>query len=977
MQQVEVSRERAADLLWGDLDLNDANPRPNDSQVLSQLADARSADSKPKHNLRHALYNINRVLPGGVQAYGRHSIALNQTVLQNSDVWQFDHRLRHGDPAGAVALYRGPLLDGLELRNADAFEEWLSERRAHYEHRVLTCLTALLADAHRQADSVALETYARQMLAINPLKERATRALMLALGRRGQFNAALEVYRQSAATLQRELGVAPSAETAAVYERVLLARAAPRRVLPCGTTTFVGREHEMAEASAYLARSDCRLLTLLGPGGVGKTRLAIELARRAGGSFLHGAAFAPLESFRPGSTEDDLLTALAHSLGLALSGGSIRAQLIEYLRPREMLLVLDNFELFVPVARCLTAVLREAHDVKLLVTSRQRLDLPDEAIYRVGGMSYARQGEMTTVAAPADYDAPALFAQVAARVNPGVDLSAAAHDVARICRLVEGLPLAIEMVAPWTLDLSPAAIADLIAADMSGLIEYTRNFSDRHRTLHIVFEHSWATLSPAEQLALRRLAVIVGMISPDAAETIAGATGVLLRGLARKSMVEMRDGEHYALHPLLRAFALEKLAAAGETGDARAAHYAYFQQYVAIRLPRLSGASQLPTLQQLTDAFDNTCAAWRFGSEAADSDTLLPLLDGLARLINTRTWYAIGIEALAAAAEPLARRGLNDVYGRLTLHQGTFHYAQGNYDAARRLAGAELPLAEARGDVQAAALGLRLMGSIAYDDNHYDEAEAFWNRSLALYAQLADWEAVADCLISLGNAAILKHTYSPQGKKPYRPSRPFVNEHIQPTAPHRAGAEAAIAYFTEALRLYTAIDNPVGVAYYWREVGLPYYILHDYETAAAAFREGIARYTQLDALDNLGQCHTWLAQVLTQWGKLDEARVHYHEALRIGLAAQVDKRLLDCLQKYSLFMWVADRQHATPLAINAFVAQHPNTGARMRVTAEEWLANITYFMRRDEGQAPVDAAIAYGRQQILAGLVHHLLQSQA
>lgn len=951
-QRGEVWRDRAAELLWGDKD-----------------------DQRARQNLRQALSNIKRLLPGAIDGQGHHVLALGRAVAPHTDLRQFDALLRRGDLAAACALYRGPLLDGLGLRSADGFEEWLAERRDHYEHRVLEALSTLLADAQRRGDNTALERHARHMLAVNPLKERATRALMLALGRRGQFNAALEAYNQCATTLQRELGVSPSAETMAVHERILSARAIPRRSLPFAGTAFVGRERELAEASARLAQPDCRLLTLLGPGGTGKTRLAIELARRMQGAFLHGDCYVPLESYS-GSAED-LWAAVAQALALRLTGGSVHTQVIDLLRSRELLVVLDNLELFAPVAGGLTALLREAHDVKLLVTSRQRLDVPDEVIYHVGGLTYPLSaepfppgGKVITV-----YDAPVLLTCNVARLNSELVLSAAAPDVVRICQLVEGLPLALEMIAPWLLSASPAAVADQIAADVPGLLDYGRNFPDRHRTLHGVFEHSWATLSPEEQRGFRRLAVIVGIISPAAAIAIAGTTKSLLSGLARKSMVEMPDRDHYALHPLLRAFALAKLEVAGETRKVQERHYAFFQQYVAARLPRLRGAEQLSALQELTAALDNLRVAWRFGAANADAVTLYSLLDGLTQLFNARTLYALGIEVLGEAAKPLARRGLDDLYRRLILHQGYFHYYQGNYDAARRLAEEGLGLAEARGDKWAVAAGLRLTGSIFYDDNHYDEAESLWNRSLALFEQLNDWEAAADCHVLLGNAAILKNFFSPAGKKPYRPPRAFFQEHYPPTAAVRAAAEAAIAHFDEALRLHTRSENAAGIAYYWGVIGFPYYVLHDYKMAAAAYREAIARYRQLNATDSLGQCHTWLAWVLQWQGNIDEARVHFHEALRLTMAGHAQKRVLDCLQKYSLFLWVADRQHFTPLAINTLVATHPNTGTRMRVIAEEWVNNITYYMREDEGQPAVDKAIAYGRQQTLAGLVHYLLGS--
>lgn len=952
VQPAAVLREAAADLLWGEL-----------------------GEDEARQNLRQASYTLRRLLPGVFDRSRRSSfITLTDIVLKATDVRLFQTLIHQDSLEPACALYRGRLLDGLTLRRAAAFDDWLDTQRRAYERLALEALRRAMAAAADRRDNDALERHARQTLALDSLQEDGYRQLMLALGRRGRFNEALQTYEACATTLRRELNLPPMPETTAIYDRVLLARAAPPRELPFRGLPFIGREREVADATTRLLSPDGRLLTLLGPGGVGKTRLAVEVAHRLRHAFLHGVAYVPLEA-QAVANEENLLAAIALGLGIKVTSGQARTQIAGHLRPRELLLVLDNFEAFAPISGALTAFLRGAPQLRILLTSRQRLDVPDEAVYLAGGLAYPPAGGALSLLLPdpAAYDAVALFVHVATRLDPAFDAAAAGGDIGRICRLVEGLPLAIEMVASWTLHMSCAAIVERLAADMPDLLAYQRNFPDRHRTLHGVFEHSWATLPAAEQRAFRRLAVIVGGITTGAAEAIAGATPGLLRGLARKSLVETPSQGQYALHPLLRAFALDKLTAAGEGEATRLAHYDYFHQYVATRLPRLHGFQQLATLNQLAEALDNIRAAWRYGSEHAGEASLLVLLDGLARLFNARNWYALGIEVLREAAGPVARRGLDGVRGRLILQEGRLHYWQGNYDSARQLAEAGLPLAEGRGDEWGVVLALRVLASLLYDNNHYDEAESLWRRALAIASRLGDWESAADCHIMLGNAVVLKTFFSPEGKKPYKPPRPFFMEHYPPSEATRAGAEAAIAHFSEALRLYTAGGDAEGVARCWGIAGFPQYVLHNYEAAAVAYREAIARFRQLAAAGNLGQSLIWLAWVLMWQGKPDEARPHFHEALRVEAEAYVAKRLLDCLQKYSLFLWVTDRVHFMPLAINAFVAQHPNVGARMGVVAAEWLATISDYMRQDEGPEAVERALAHGRQHTLMGLVDELL----
>lgn len=936
-------------------------------------------ESNARHNLRQTMHHINSEMPGAIISQGRQSLALNPANYGHSDVAQFEESTRRHELERAVDLYRGPFLDGLSLKQEDEFEEWLREQRQRYERLMLESLIALIEMADAQKDINALEQYARRTLAVDPFQEGAYRGLMLALGRRGRYEEAVRVYNDCAAMLKQEFGESPSTETAAIHERLLLARAIPRHPLPFHAATFVGRERELAEATVHLLEPKCRLLTLLGPGGMGKTRLAIELARRSRRLFLHGLKYVALESQGRAVSEDALLALIAGGLGLRVSSNQLRRELLDYLRPRELLLVLDNFELFVPAAGGLTELLKEARDVKILATSRERLDIPDESLYRVGGMTYPTAGSglglpNTRKITSDEYDALALFARVAGQLDRGFSLAANLESVVEICRLVEGLPLAIEMVASWTLSMSCTDIARKLSAAMSELMKHERNFPDRRRSLSAAFEYSWNLLTPAEQPVFRRLAVIVGNISLPAAKAVAGATEPVLRSLVRKSMIETPKEKQYLLHSLVRAFALEKLQTDGELDDAQTAHYTYFAGYVGSRLPRLRGTSQLQALQELEEAFDNIQVAWQYGVERGSADTLSVLLDGIVQICTIRNWYALGIELFQCAADPLARRGMGALYARLLLGEGLLHFRLGNYDLAFARAAEGQARCEALGDEWGVAQAHYLSASVHYDLNRYDQAEQLLRQSLTRYFRLEDGEAIADCYVLLGHIISLRIFFRPEGKiLRYKPPRAFFREHYPPSVWQKESAEAAIRTFTDALRLYREAGQLSGVGQSLHGLGYAHYVLHHYEAAAVNFQEAAAQFRELSAASDLTQAQHWLAHVLQWQGKMTDARRHFQEALNVGLAAHATKQLLDCLQKYALFLWVDEKEHFTPLAINVFVAQHLNTDGRMRVVAQEWVENISDFMREDEGQAAVARAITYGQQQTLVGLVSTLL----
>lgn len=948
VQRGWVARDKAADLLWGDAHL----------------------DGEALRNLRQAIYEINRLYPNLIEIDGRRFIRLGPAVRQHLDVEQFEVARSNGDFELAAALYRGPFLDGLSLKNAEALEEWLLAQREQFERLALGSLKHAMQTADHRRDNDALERFARHALTIDPLREDAARRLMLALARKRQFNPAMQTFRAITKRLETELGITPSAETMAVYERILSARAVPQPKLPYHEATFVGREQELAEAAARLLDPACRLLTLVGPGGVGKTRLGIELARRIRRLFLHDLGYLTLEG-RTAAGEDDLPAAIAGSLGLPASGGPLLSQLGDHLRPRETLLILDNFEPFVPAGHLLHTLLKEAPGLKILVTSRERLDLPDEWLYPVGGMTCPPEPGLLDMTTPtsAGYDAPALLARLVGRLNPAGVLSDDPAAVDHICRLVDGLPLALELVAPWVLDMPLAAIAERLAGEPADVIRIERRHPGRHRSLSVVFEHSWSRLMPKEQAIMRRLAVIMGNITPAAAEAIAGAADSLLLRLAAQSMLETPDEGRYAMHPLVRAFALEKLVEADELEATHAGHFDYFGRFVAAQLPELHGPGQLEALRQLEDQFANIRAAWRYGAEHAPAQALETMSKGIIRLCRARTWYGTGIEVLQEGIEPLIRRKETYLSNLLLLHQGLMHYHLGNYEAAQRCAQAGSQGNDGRLEVPA----LFLTAAILYDQNRYDEAEPLLLRSVELNQQNGAYEATGDALVRLGNLSLLRTFFSHASKIPYKPPRAFVNEHRMPTSEQKAGAEAALRYYEEALNLFTRVESWVGIAHCRGAIGFARYILHDYAAAADAFEQVARQFGQLESAAEEADSLMWLAWARHHQGRTEEARLIFHEALRIGLRVSAYKGLLDCLQKYSLHLWVADERHPMPLAINALVAQHPNTGERMRTVALEWLDNIRDYMLMDEGKEAVERALQFGRQQTIGGLIRLLL----
>ena len=355
--------------------------------------------------------------------------------------------------------------------------------------------------------------------------------------------------------------------------------------LPAPRTSFVGRASELDEIDRLLGDPGCRLLTLVGPGGAGKTRLALEAAGRRIERYPHGVHFVPLVSV---ASPEFLAPAIAESIQFAVdgahSGFSAQDQLLDYLGERATLLVLDNFEHLVDGADLLGEIIERAPKVELLTTSRERLNVQSEWVLDVHGLGLTENGKGGS-------GALRLFVERATQVEPGFSLDDDQRaEARRICRLVEGLPLGIELSASWVSVLSCAEIAEEIERNIDFLATSMRDVPERHRSLRAAFDQSWRLLSGEQQAVLARLSVLRGDFGREAAAAVAGADLRLLSDLVSKSLVRRSDFGRFELHELLRQYAAERLAASpGEERDARERHARHYAAMLIERQAELIG----------------------------------------------------------------------------------------------------------------------------------------------------------------------------------------------------------------------------------------------------------------------------------------------------------------------------------------------------------------------------------------------------
>ncbi|MEP7357696.1 MAG: AAA family ATPase, partial [Anaerolineales bacterium] len=536
--------------------------------------------------------------------------------------------------------------------------------------------------------------------------------------------------------------------------------------LPAPTTAFVGRERELAALADYLANPHVRLLTILGLGGIGKTRLALATAAaQLDGEapprlFPQGVIFVGLARLE---TPAQLVPAIAAALQLQFQPGrEPQAQLLDYLRGDALLLVLDNFEHLRAAANLVDAILCDAAQVKVLVTSREKLNLQAEQLVPIGGMALPWVAEPDADRPLASYSAIQLFCERAQRVRPDFELNPANQQaVLEICRLVQGMPLGIVLAAAWLETHSPPDIAAEIHANLDFLASEMVDMPERQRSLRAAFNYAWRLLPEQERTVLQNLSTFRGGFTDQAAEAVAGAARRDLQGLVSKSLLELSAEGRYDVHELLRQFAAEKLAAAPEQEAAvRDQHSAYYCNFLSEHADSWHNAQQLETFNAVTLEADNVQRAWQWAVERADWLRLEPAMDSWAWYFEWRgrnaEAYAVFQTIVTSAANAdagglVARPTLYLVWAKALTWQGNFAGSNHNLQQALQQSLNMLERPElAHVDVRRAkAFALNLY---TYYSPDWVTARQFAEQSLALYRDYDDPWGIA---IGLGNLAWL------------------------------------------------------------------------------------------------------------------------------------------------------------------------------------------------------------------------------
>jgi DNA-binding SARP family transcriptional activator/predicted ATPase len=776
--------------------------QPQQRDGLAALLWPEFDDTSARNNLRRELSLLKGLLGEETLTADRLQVGVSPRANFWLDVSAFEEQVaepkRHGHTPGELCaacasalalgaqLYGDDLLAGFAAPDAPSFDEWLFFRREELRQQLAETLRALVEWHSRQGAYDATLGFARRWLALDPLHEPAQRELMRLYALAGQRSAALRQYEESERLLAAELGVEPEPATRELYEEIRSRRLGPpaaipeppqqprgdalapsaeadaARRAPFGSLPpnagFVGRQRELGDIIRRLTDPSCRLLTLTGQGGVGKTRLAIRAAQTiaegwAGEEVLaDGVLFVPLAAV---SSRDGLISALAAAARFDFyPSATPRQQIVDYLRDKRMLLVLDNFEQLTDSAAFLSALLAEAPGVRLLVTSRVALNLPEEWFHPIEGLSFpVEDASGDGVAQLARFDAVRLFEQHARRVRIDFALAREREQVVRLCRMVEGMPLALELAAGWLTVLSVDQIVGALAQNLDILTARDRVISERHRSMRTVLEETWRLLVAEQRRALAWLSVFPGGFSAAVAEGIGGVSLGALATLVERSLLRLAADGRFQLHGLLRQFAAEQLAADPQLArQAHASHSAYYLAFLAEREGRLRGQEYRAASAEIAAEVENVRAAWRWAAQQGDDAALDRALAGCFVYFLTSSQFQEGAALFDLAigerdggTGPLEGVALR-LRARALIHRGVFRYFLGDYDAAVPDIERGLDLAGERGCESDVGRGYTVLGAIAGWRGDDQAARLNLGRALAIGRETGDQQLIADAL---------------------------------------------------------------------------------------------------------------------------------------------------------------------------------------------------------------------------------------
>jgi predicted ATPase/tetratricopeptide (TPR) repeat protein len=735
--------------------------------------------------------------------------------------------------------------------------------------------------------------------------------------------------------------------------------------LPAQLTSFIGRQEEMGEVKQML--SERRLVTLVGPGGAGKSRLSMQIAAELAEDYQHGVWLVELASVAsPEYLISTMASALQFTIDVYSSNLDPKNQLLDYLGGRSMLLIMDNFEHLIQGADLLTEILERAPRLKLMVTSRERLNLREEWIYDVRGMNFPANGNGRGVE---NYSALALFVERARQVDPDFSFTTEITPyVVQICKQVDGMPLGIELAASWTSILSCEEIAKEIEKNIDILTTSIRGVPEAHRSLRAVFNHSWDLLTDVQKEGFRNLSIFQGGFTREAAMEVADADLALLSDFVNKSLLHRTDQGRYEIHELLRQFADEKLKSmphAHETIQERQSRF--YIRFLEERARIVAKAGMKPVRDELQADLGNLRTAihwavlhwdekearkallnlslfyrirgWHEGADAFKNIVQYLLSHGAGTDLDSprRSVYLSGLihqiffssQLDDQSSEPINKeclsevrdRGLDPELGMCLFNQGVYDCYGGLYLKGAKLLEEAADLLDDSQDEYLLASVLAWLGWAYFQLGDYDLAGLWYERAYQICKQKEHLIGIAYTLSKLGTWADARKEYA-QAKQ----------------------------YHQEAQRVFVEFNDPAGQGYALSRMSLSAWGMGEYEEARQLALAGLEQFNSINHRWGIATSFCRLGFAETSLGNYHEAERHFCDGLELSKEHGILSTTIYALIGFGC-LWALKRKWESAVEVFVLTLNHPVTPALYKDIACRELEKLQKRLPQDEFEA--------------------------
>ncbi|MFK7806116.1 MAG: protein kinase [Anaerolineae bacterium] len=853
-------------------------------------------------------------------------------------------------------------------------------------------------DAAKQRAQSQINKINKQ-LEIDPLREDQVQQQMLLHARTSNYAGSLRAYAQLQRRFADELGIDPLPETMQLRDSILSARISPLHNLKPDASQFVGREEELNAIAARLTSYECRLLTLLGPGGMGKTRIGRAAIRKLASAdwryFLHGAWFVSLAPINIDQDPQALIYAISRACNIPISGKeSPETQIFNWFAERESLLVLDNFEHIISQAAWIDDLLQQAPKLRILVTSRQRLSIADEHIYPIYGFAQSVDMPESSPREMLD-DGSRLFLLTSRKLQPRFRPdSADLKNIRRICSLLNGMPLGIELAASWTHMFTCAEIVNEIEKNIDFLESNIKRLPDRHRSMRAVFAYSWELLDEAEQAALMNLSLIRGQFSLETAQEIGQTTIEVITSLVDKSLVtaffgtdseDTISGRSYSLHEITRHYAHEILTITDDAlQEAQKRHSNWFISLLNSQYREMYGPGQFRAVESIFFAYNDILTAWEsalltFGWAHYDLESAT---HALAKYFQMDGIERQGADVFAKALQTLPTAAPNKLKIIFQIRLAGFLFRLADYQQAEELAQTALELANAENAQLEARKAMVVLGNIDMKVGRFAQSIAHGRKSLEIATELGDTHGQATSHNLIGSTSYISgqfgdaYTHFEEALKGFSSLGDEDSEWR--IRANMALPTVMVGQYRQAMEI---IQKDIEISRKWRNkqklavklLNLAWVrtFVDEYKQANDEIDESLVYYRESGDAEGEATAFIVMGHIDMKQADYIPARSHFLDAVRIAHRIQAIPKLIEGLAGLALFLLEIDSLPEEAWKVAEYCRRQSQLGSIGYSRAEEVINRVGDSISDERKAELVEDTKAYSVDQLALALLHN------